>query len=257
MTRALLKAFRQAASPHGRRKSGLSLCEGRRCGGELLRRHPEWVQAVVATERCRDPDLLEAANSANAPAEIVSEPTLAEVCVTENPQGVAVLFQPPPLRTPQSPPADPYLLVLDGVSDPGNLGTILRTAWAVGLREVCLLQGSADPWSPKSVRAGMGAQFAVRIARLADLCELRTWLHSADWDPPWLTVPNGGVNVFSEDFAPEHSALVIGGEAHGVSDPAAGRQVTLPMPGDAESLNAAQAATVFLFETLRRNILHS
>jgi TrmH family RNA methyltransferase len=201
--------------------------------------------------------LLEAANAANARAEPVSEQTLAEVCATETPQGIAALFKTPPLRTPQSPPADPFLLVLDGVSDPGNLGTILRTAWAVGLREVCLLRGSADPWAPKSVRAGMGAQFAVRIARLEDLCELRAWLHSAGWDPPWLTVPNGGVSAFSEDFAPERSALVLGGEAHGVSAPDAGRQVTLPMPGDAESLNAAQAATVFLFETVRRNILHS
>lgn len=256
MTRAVEKAFRQAGARHGRRKTGLSLCEGRRCCGELLLRSPQTIETVLLADTCADPELHTRCESLPCPLETVPEATIANLATTENPQGILVLFRIPnmsPLETP--PPSDPFLLVLDGLADPGNLGTILRTAWAVGLRHACLTAGTADPYAPKTLRAGMGAQFALELHRQPTLPEISAKLKQWHWGPLWLTVPRGGVSAFSADFALPRSALVIGGEACGVSDPTAGRPVSLPMPGDAESINAAQAATVFLFEAVRRQLL--
>lgn len=255
MNRAREKAFRQAASRHGRRKTGLSICEGRRCCDELLLRSPQAIEAVLVADTCTDSALRARCDALSRSVEIVSETTLANFATTENPQGILVLFRIPELLPPENPPADPFLLVLDGLADPGNLGTILRTAWAVGLRQACLTDGTVDPYAPKTIRAGMGAQFALTLHRHHGLPDIASSLKQWHWGPLWLTVPRGGVNAFSANFALPRSALVIGGEARGVSDPTAGRPVSLPMPGNAESLNAAQAATVFLFEAVRRQIL--
>ena len=255
MTRAGEKAFRQAASRRGRRKTGLSLCEGRRCCSELLRRSPQIIEMVLLADTCDKPELRVRCESLSCPVETVPETTIAKLATTENPQGILALFQIPRTSPLETPPADPFLLVLDGLADPGNLGTILRTAWAVGLRQACLTEGTVDPHAPKTLRAGMGAQFALELHRTPSLPDIAAKLEQWHWGPLWLTVPRGGVSAFSVDFTLHRSALVIGGEARGVSDPTTGRPVSLPMPGDAESLNAAQAATVFLFEAVRRQLL--
>lgn len=187
--------------------------------------------------------------------EEVDHDEMRQLAVTENPQGVVVLFRPPVDAPTTLCRGMPFRLILDGLADPGNLGTILRTVWAVGLPEVWLVRGTTDPFAPKAVRAGMGAQFAIRTEWLDSLSEAAEQLNVANSGALWLAVPRGGVSAFSDGFQPEGGALVIGGEAHGVSDTTCGNPVHLPMPGDAESLNAAQAATVFLFELLRRGVL--
>ncbi|MFW5803452.1 MAG: TrmH family RNA methyltransferase [Verrucomicrobiota bacterium] len=256
MTRAREKAFRQAASRHGRRKTGLSICEGRRCCAELMLRSPQTIEAVLVAETCADPEIRARCDSLSGLVETVPQNTISNLATTENPQGILVLVRIPELHPLENPPADPFLLVLDGLADPGNLGTILRTAWAAGLSQACLTNGTVDPYAPKTLRAGMGAQFALELHQLHSLADIAAKLKQWRWETLWLTVPRGGVDAFSADFTLPRSALVIGGEARGISDPTAGRTVSLPMPGDAESLNAAQAATVFLFEAVRRQILH-
>ncbi|MFZ0215776.1 MAG: RNA methyltransferase [Candidatus Dormiibacterota bacterium] len=134
------------------------------------------------------------------------------------------------------------LVVLDGIQDPGNVGTICRTAAAAGAPAVAVLDGSADPFGPKAVRASAGAVFALRVAR-------GRWEELADV-PGWGATASGG-------RAPEQcelragDVLALGSEAHGLR-----RQdlqpVTIPIATGVESLNVAAAAAILLFEFRRR-----
>jgi TrmH family RNA methyltransferase len=141
-------------------------------------------------------------------------------------------------------------LILDGVRDPGNLGAILRTAAAAGVDAVLLPPETADPYAPKVVRAGMGAHFHLAI-------------HSLQWDAIrtvcgslqiFLAHSEGALLYTEADFT-QPLALIIGGEAHGAGPeiqalhPAA---VRIPMPGRAESLNAAVAAGILIFEVVQQ-----
>jgi TrmH family RNA methyltransferase len=182
------------------------------------------------------------------------EPELAQWAATRNPQGVVLLVQRLPEPDPESPVPDPFVLVLDRVAEPGNLGTILRTAWAVGLQQVWLTRGCADAFEAKAVRAGMGAQFNLGLRAVADLSEAGARLSRHGIAPVWLTTPGRGLSLYDAAFDLAGAALVIGNEAWGVGGCPGAREVRIPMPGTAESLNAAQAATLFLFEAVRRGV---
>jgi TrmH family RNA methyltransferase len=155
-----------------------------------------------------------------------------------------------PDETPPAVCADPFVLVLDRLQTPGNVGTILRTALAVGLTQVACTSGTVDPYSPKCIRAGMGAQFALRLPAFADLAAVRAHYAALGYHRLWLTVVKDGVNCFCPEFDLAHSLLVLGNEANGVADLAAAGRVTIPMAPGVESLNVAQAATLLLYQPL-------
>jgi TrmH family RNA methyltransferase len=149
------------------------------------------------------------------------------------------------------------VLVLDRVTEPGNVGTILRTAWAVGLSDVWVTTGTSDPLGPKAIRAGMGAQFSLDVHSVGDLAATRDSLRELGVGCLWAAEPEGGVSCFAAEFELAGNGIVIGNEASGVTPGVISRGVTIPMPGGAESLNAAQAATVLLCEAVRRGLLGS
>jgi TrmH family RNA methyltransferase len=141
-------------------------------------------------------------------------------------------------------------LILDGISDPGNLGTILRTAWATGVEAVFLMPGSVDAHNPKVVRAALGAHFRLPLIETnwEDLGQRLAHVES------WLAEARQGLAYDQVDWR-QPSALIIGSEAEGPSEAArrfTDRRVHIPMPGPAESLNAAVAAGVLLFEVARQ-----
>lgn len=141
-------------------------------------------------------------------------------------------------------------LILDGVQDAGNVGSILRSAAAANIRQVFCVTGTAFAWSPKVLRAGMGAHFLLDISEgLAP----DTLLQKLDM-PVTITDSHGAAAVFDADLrAP--LAWVFGNEGAGVSDAwrrAAALRVTIPQPGGVESLNVAAAAAVCLFEQVRQ-----
>ena len=182
-----------------------------------------------------------------AAVEEVAPPVMAAASDTETPQGLLAVVPLPALE----PPAPLTLaLVLDGLRDPGNLGTILRTADGAGVQAVFLAPGTVDAYNPKVVRAAMGAHFHVPIistgweALVQRLAGLSLWLAEA----------RAGVGYHEVDWrAP--SALIVGAEAAGPGQAArrlAPRRVSIPMPGQAESLNAAVAAGIILFEAARQ-----
>ena len=257
LTKSEYQLLISAASRHGRRKHGVSACEGLRCVGECVARRPAWIQCVVLSGSFLNGpaagSVIKRAEAAGVRLVQLSDSAFKKVAQTATPQGILALFSPGAAPTNASLP--PFALVLDRVAEPGNMGTILRTAWAVGLNRVWLTTGCVDPYAPKTIRAGMGAQFAMTLSIGDDLPALQTKLQAAGYGKMWLSKPSGGTLSSSPDFDLPGTALVIGNEANGVTDIADASSVTIPMPGQAESLNASQAATILLYEAVRRGVL--
>ena len=144
--------------------------------------------------------------------------------------------------------------MLDRIQDPGNIGTILRTAIAVGLKEIVLTNGTVDPFNPKAIRAGMGAQFSLTFSYIEDLKELKN-ISKLKNHQIWLTTPHEGISCYDDKFKLKDSILVFGEEANGIQDFSIGKKTMIPTLSDIESLNVAQAATIYLFEGLRQKLL--
>ncbi len=181
-----------------------------------------------------------------APPEVIQA-----VTDTVTPQGIVAAVGWPELE----PARSGVQLVLDAVQDPGNVGTLLRTAEATGVSQVICLTGSADVYSPKVVRAAMGAHFRLPIVQDVDWDEASGLLVTAD--NVYAAVANATMPYYAADWR-QPSALVIGNEANGVSETAlaiATKQISIPMVGPVESLNAAVAGSVILFEALRQRKL--
>jgi TrmH family RNA methyltransferase len=178
---------------------------------------------------------------------------LADLGDTVTSQGVLAVFPFPELPWPEEGDLGRggLVLVMDSVRDPGNVGTMLRTALASGADGVVAAPGTVDATSPKVVRAGMGAQFRVPLRDMS-------------WGQVAALSAAAGLQVIVADASAERSytsvdwtkpsMLVIGGETEGVSEQARqlGEAVRIPMSGPAESLNAAVAAAVILFEAVRQ-----
>jgi len=185
----------------------------------------------------------------NAPAYPVEAHLFQELSDTETAQGILAVFELKPIPLPEQPN---FILILDNLRDPGNLGTILRSADAAGTQAVLLAPGTTDAFAPKVVRAGMGAHFRLPIHSL-------NWLQIAEYV--------FGLAVFSAEMQAEKTlwqadlsqpcALLIGSEADGLSEQGkfvANMSVRIPMPGASESLNAAVAASILLFEVQRQRL---
>jgi TrmH family RNA methyltransferase len=205
-------------------------------------------RALYATERwAAGNEGMSLIETLGVPAVLVTEEVMAAMSDTETAPGVLAVLPTPDLHWPEAPD---FLLVLDAVANPGNLGTILRAASAAGVDGVLLGPDSVDPYNPKVVRGSMGA-----VLRLPVL--------TADWDEigrlsagldVWLAVAHDGMVYTGVDWR-RPSALVIGSESIGAGEPAgrlATGRVTIPMRAETESLNAAVAAGILLFEVTRQ-----
>ena len=178
----------------------------------------------------------------------VDEPVMQHITDTQSPQGIVGVF---PRPQPTYPLDAGRVLILDALRDPGNLGTMLRTAAGAGVQAVVLAPGCVDPYNPKVLRGGMGAHFRLPILEMTwdDIQERVTvsafYLAAGEADTRYDAIP----------WAQHDWALIIGSEAHGASDLAqqtATVPVTIPMHRATESLNAAAAAAVILFEAARQ-----
>ncbi len=171
----------------------------------------------------------------------VSEDVLRFLSDEKTPQGVLCRVKTPKLAL-VAPKAS--CLILDGVSDPRNLGAIIRTANAAGYQEIYLTEDCADPYSPKSVRASMSGVFFTKLYE-GTRAEILSTLNGV----PVVVADMGGENAFAFS-APEKFALVIGNEGNGVSNTvrdSAVYTVKIPMERTQESLNAAVSAGVLMY----------
>jgi RNA methyltransferase, TrmH family len=191
-------------------------------------------------------DVVARAGAAGIACWQVADALMREMANTETPQGILGVFPLPDLPLP---PAPGLVLVADGWRDPGNLGTVIRTAAAAGVDAVILTPGTVDPFNPKTLRAGMGGHFRVPVRALdwpgvvASMPELAIYLADAAGDTPYTAV----------DWA-RPALLVVGGEAHGFSRAAANvphTRIRIPMMPGAESLNAAVSASILIYEARR------
>jgi TrmH family RNA methyltransferase len=180
---------------------------------------------------------------------------LASTFATETPQPVAALVEAPDWTWVHLLPhrkTPPLVMVLAGLQDPGNLGTILRSAEAFGANGAVALPGTVSPWNQKAIRASAGSVFRLPVIQTGvDECFLR--LREAGIKVLTTTL-RGGTPADAVDFA-EPVALLIGNEGGGVPDELAARAsgaVTIPCPGPVESLNASVAAGVLLYEAARQ-----
>ena len=145
------------------------------------------------------------------------------------------------------------VLVLDRIQDPGNMGTLIRTAAAAGYKAVIAMKGTADVYSPKVLRATAGMIFEIPVIYMSSYKELRNLL-SGNSKKIAVTVVDNGTMYYEADLS-KGTALVIGNEGNGISDEMAeiaDIKVTLPMKGNVESLNAAVAAAILMYESVRR-----
>jgi TrmH family RNA methyltransferase len=234
-----------------RRERGEFVLEGVRLAEEAL--DSGWDASLVLFASHLDPrgvQVVEKFSGRGVPAEMVSDELMHSLSDTETPQGLVVVMRQHTLPVPPSPD---FLLILDGIRDPGNLGTILRTAAAAGVQSVLLSTDCVDEVSPKVVRSGMGAHFHLPIARL-DWNEIASRLRAMPSMHYFLADASSGIPYTSADFRTP-IGLVLGGEAAGASQEARSiteQKVRIPMPGGSESLNVAIATGILLFEVVRQ-----
>ena len=184
---------------------------------------------------------------------LAARSVLEAVCDTRTPQGVCASFDMPlPLPLESAPDT---IVALDGVQDPGNVGTIWRTADAAGFEALLLGSGSADPLSPKVQRSAMGSGFRVPFMLAENLAETLKQLSAAGYTI--IASDLNGCDFYSRPDPGKKYVLIIGNEARGISDAvraSADMLVKLPMRGGAESLNAAVAAGIMMYDLSRTNL---
>ena len=252
-----VKELRAALARTGRTPSGLIAIEGEHLVAEAMR-----SRLRFATVFLRDgyqhqtelpPELPQDAEHLLLPADVFSS-----AVATEQPQGIAALLHPPAFtpemlfRSPAPHVLAPLILVLAGLQDPGNVGTLIRSAEAFAASGILLLPGTASPWNPKALRASAGSAFRVPAVNATENEGLA--LLAQHNIPAIAAVARVGTPIDAAPLAGP-CALLIGNEGAGLSDTlisAAAHRITITMPGNVESLNAAIAGSLLLYEAARQ-----
>lgn len=225
-----------------RRKEARTIIEGPHLLLALLQAGLEPV-AIIATEAgLKSPEIAALAGDS---AVVVSEGVFGAIVEADNPPGIAAEI-PIPARSQRG----EHQVFLEGVQDPGNVGAIIRSAAAFGVGRVVLDPACADPWSPRTLRAGMGGHFAIRIDETRDLeDELGAFAGTLA-----CTVPRGGLPLRKFSFE-KPVGWIFGAEGRGISARVAEHakaKVTIPMASGTESLNVAAAAAICFYEVFSR-----
>jgi TrmH family RNA methyltransferase len=242
--------------PKERREAGAFVVEGVRLVEEAAARGWGFRFALYdASLNERGSSLVEQLLSRGIEVEAVSESLMKSLSDTETPQGILAVLELSQLPTlspgaGEGDPNDPdFILIPDRIRDPGNLGTLLRTAAAAGVQAVLIPPETTDAFAPKVVRSGMGAHFRLPIQSMKwekirrQIKDVQVYLADMDGISCWQTELRGPL------------ALIIGSEAEGASEEArelATHKISVPMTGNMESLNAGVAGSVLMFEVVRQ-----
>ncbi|MBL0172856.1 MAG: RNA methyltransferase [Gemmatimonadaceae bacterium] len=250
----LLTLARDLQRRKARERQGCFVAEGVRSVEALLASPLSIVGLLVTDDVAEDPrgaELLVVAEGLRVPVKVVTRADLESAASTESPQGVLAIGEIPelPLEAPAGPTAR-YLL-LDAIQDPGNVGTIVRTAAALGVTATIALPGTVDLWNAKVVRSSMGALFVhpvpaatwEEVTAFLDAHDIACWAADADG----LVIDSS--EVLRRDALPARLALVVSNEGAGLSAQAAScasRRVAIGMASNVESLNVAVATGILL-----------
>lgn len=232
---------------------GLRLCE------EALRSGLE-IEAVIYSDQIarkdRPAELIRELERAANKSGIVNEKLLASISYTKTPQGIIVLASRPsiaPNEFKRRQPAKPLLIILHGINNPVNVGAIVRTAEAAGATGVITTAGTADPFSPKSLRGAMGAAFRLPFWIGGEYSQVIDWCRKQKIQT--VCADTDGAESYTETDWQRPTALIMGSESHGLSVDeiaAADHVISIPMKGWTESLNVAVAAGILLYEASRQ-----
>ena len=230
-----------------RREANAFVIEGVRLVEEAVNRDRGFETVLYdASLNERGMSQVEGLRSRGVEVEEVSESLMKSLSETKTPQGIVAILQffELPITNNLN-----FVLIPDQIRDPGNLGTLLRSAAATGVQAVLIPPETADAFAPKVVRAGMGAHFRVPI------CEMG-WdeIKSLTRDMQIHLADMGGKSCWETDLR-QPLALIVGGEAEGASDEArklSTHKLSIPMAGNVESLNAGVAGSVLMFEVVRQ-----
>ena len=252
MPSPLQTTIRDLHRQRGRERRGLTLAEGVRLVEEAVEASGS-IESVVyspsleKTERGKA--LLASLTELNVTVEMVEDAELDRLADTQNPQGIIAVVRAPrwalaDIRVKMGP-----VLVLDGVQDPGNTGTMLRTALGLGAAGIIALPGTVEVTNPKVLRGSMGAVFRLPWVELS-MDDLLGWVEKEK--VTLLAAASDGDPISGMDIRLP-AALVVGNEGAGLSPPirAAGRAVSIPISRGTESLNVAVAAGILLYEVSR------
>ena len=262
MTRAL------AGRPKERREAGAFLAEGVRLVEDAFAANWPFRFVLYSDDLSeRGKKLVAKLEEKKVEIEKVESELLQSLSETETSQGILAVLEFTNLPITNSPN---FILIPDAIRDPGNLGTLLRSADAAGVQAVLIPPETTDAFAPKVVRAGMGAHFRLPIQNMSweEIQEFTSSPHRSSTTSPKskmdLGEAEGGLKIFIADMDGQSCwetdfksplALVVGGEAEGASDEArklANAFVKIPMAGKTESLNAAVAGSVLMFEVTRQ-----
>ncbi len=247
-----LRALHRLRLKKFREQEQAFLIEGVRLCEEALRAQALLVRLFHTAEAAHNPRikaLLNESAGRGVPIEELDGAAFSQLADTETPQGIAALLH-KPLRRTFDPAAcrDALVLAIDGLADPGNLGTILRTAEWFGVRTILLSRDTVELYNPKVVRSSMGSLFRLQVHEGIDLQQTALAARTAGWR--LLSAEAAGGDPAHEFTPGGRDLLFIGSEAHGLVTPlqeTIDRRITIP-GGGAESLNAAIAAAILLYQ---------
>lgn len=244
------KLARALLSRRGRKKHAQLLLEGvRLIEDSISAGYPPALLFFEPDAAVHTQLLVARAQKAGTQAFSMESALLAGLTDTVNSQGVVAI-----VPWPLIPPGPGGLSVLlENVRDPGNLGALLRSAAAAGVDQAVMLPGVTDPWAPKVLRAGMGAHFRVAIRQARDLEQAAAWLGEARR----YLADASAARLYTEVDWRQPSVLIVGGETEAARETASWldvQKVAIPMRREVESLNAAVAASVILFEAVRQRL---
>jgi RNA methyltransferase, TrmH family len=236
-------------SSRERRKAGLSVLDGVHLVAAFLEHVGAPQELIVSRSRVNDAEIARLVAAPGMPrANVLADGLFRELSSVATPSGIVAIVATPRRRV--MPETAGPCVMLEDVQDPGNLGSILRSAAAAGVTEIYLSTGCVHAWSPRVLRAGMGAHFALEICEGVDLDRF-----IADYGGTVLATVRGAAHsLYAADLS-GRVGLLFGNEGAGLSvelRKAAHVQISIPMPGRAESLNVAAAAAVCLWERVRQ-----
>jgi TrmH family RNA methyltransferase len=243
----LVRLRKLAADPAAYRKQGEVWIEGDHLCAAFLQRGGVAAQAVITEAAWEQPALRELANRADAVA-VIPQSLMVGMSTLESPAplGFAVTWQGQGVLQP-----DVATVVLDRLQDTGNVGTIIRSAAAFGFAQVVAIKGTAALWSPKVLRAGMGAHFGLNLVEGVEEAALQALTL------PLLATSSHAARAIHQVALPWPCGWVMGHEGQGVSETLMQRcaqTLRIPQPGGEESLNVAAAAAVCLYESARQRL---
>jgi len=248
----MLKEVRRAIARGSATEQGFAVAEGFHLLEEALRSDCE-IAAVFAAESVRSAVEIHVRGLRNIRVVVIADDVFQSLATTEASQGVIALARPPQWTLDQIFRGRALVMILDGVQDPGNAGTILRAAEAFGASGVAFLKGSVSPYNPKCLRASAGSVFRIPLVAGLDQHLLLAATQQRQIDL-FALMPKGGLELGEANLS-RKCALIVGSEGRGVSERLRGQaaDVRIPTVG-VESLNAALAAGIALYAARKQRM---